>query len=452
MSFIVKASPSEPFPADTFISRWRGREGGQERANYGLFLCELCDVIGVRRPNPASARTEANDYVFERSVKERLANGTSSLGRIDLYKRDCFILEAKQSRQPGGDKHAVMPVDLLGIPTVARRGARGVSRGWDVLMMDARDQAERYAHGLPADHGSPPFVLVCDVGHAIEVFADFSRHGRNYVQFPDRQSFRIYLDDLRQPEIRARLKLIRTDPHALDPALKSARVTRAITERLAAVSKALEKAGHDAEQVAMFLMRCLFTMFAEDVELLPKRSFSDLLKRCEQEPGRFEPMVRQLWEAMDGGNFAYAIEAKVKRFNGEFFKTRTVLPLGREEIGELRRAAEHDWREVDPSIFGTLLEQALDPAERRRLGAHYTPRTFVERLVVPTVIEPLRADWKHVRGTAERQKQEGRAEDALATVRAFHATLCKTRILDPACGTGNFLYVSLELMKRLEGE
>ena len=125
---------------------------------------------------------------------------------------------------------------------------------------------------------------------------------------------------------------------------------------------------------------------------------------------------------------------------------------GREEIGELRRAAGYDWRDVDPSIFGTLLEQALDPRERRRLGAHYTPRAYVERLVVATVIEPLRADWDQALSTAERQKSEGRMADAVATIGAFHEALCRTRVLDPACGSGNFLYVSLELLKRLEGE
>ncbi len=118
---------------------------------------------------------------------------------------------------------------------------------------------------------------------------------------------------------------------------------------------------------------------------------------------------------MDRGDFAYAIEEKVRRFNREFFKTRTVLPLGREAIGELRSAAGYDWRDVDPSIFGTLLEQALDPRERRRLGAHYTPRAYVERLVVATVIEPLRADWDRALSTAERQKSEGRIKDAVAT-------------------------------------
>jgi hypothetical protein len=442
----------DPSRTEAFIARWQGQEGGQERANYAMFLTGLCDVLGVGPPAPAAATTEDNDYVFERAVRRLAADGTPGSGRIDLYKRGCFVLEAKQSRQAGGAKQ--LGVQYLPGMEPPTRGVRDASRTWDVLMLNARRQAEGYARALPVDHGWPPFILVCDVGHVIETYADFSGQGKNYAQFPDRQSFRIYLEDLRRSEIRERLARIWTDPKHLDPARETARVTREIAERLAKVSKSLEDEGNDPEQVAMFLMRCLFTMFAcsPGIELLPEHSFRNLLQRCEEDPSRFVYLVGQLWEAMDTGAFAFALETKVRRFNGEFFRTRTVLPLGREEIGELRRAASSDWKDVDPSIFGTLLEQALDKTERRRLGAHYTPRAYVERLVVATVIEPMRADWETALSTAERQKAAGRAEEAVATVRAFHANLCQTRILDPACGTGNFLYVSLELLKRLEGE
>ena len=167
---------------------------------------------------------------------------------------------------------------------------------------------------------------------------------------------------------------------------------------------------------------------------------------------QFTHDVGQLWEAMDLGTWAHVIKTKVKKFNGEFFKNRAALPLGREEIGELRQAASYTWKEVDPSIFGTLVEQALDPEERKRLGAHYTPRAYVERLVVATIIEPLREDWRNVQATAETKRASGDLKGAAAEVQAFHEKICETRGLDPACGTGNFLYVSLELMKRLEGE
>lgn len=436
---------------ESFIDRWHGREGGQERANYALFLSELCDVLGVAHPDPAGATTENNDYVFERAVRESQPDGTTSVRRIDLYKRGCFVLEAKQSRQQGGTKQIAEQPRLF--PVEAGRRDVHRRRAWDVLMLNARAQAQAYARALPVEHGWPPFILICDVGNVIEVYADFSGLGKNYNQFPDRESFRIRLDDLRDAAIRERLGRIWTDPKSLDPSLARARVTRHIAERLAAVSKALEKSQmYSAEAVAMFLMRCLFTMFAQSVELLPKDSFLQLLRRCEADPAKFEPLVSQLWDAMNTGAFAMAIETQVKRFNGEFFREHRALALGREEIGELRAAAECDWRDVDPSIFGALLEQALNPEERKRLGAHYTPRAYVERLVVATIIEPLRADWANVLSTVERQKAERRDSDAIATVQAFHEKLCTTRILDPACGTGNFLYVSLELLKRLEGE
>ncbi len=437
---------------EQFIARWQGREGGQERANYVSFLTELIAVLELPKPDPADATHEHNDYVFERAVK-KAAEDTTSYGRIDLYKKNSFVLEAKQSRWQGQKKEVSNPSAAVGTDNAGvTRGRRGADRAWDVLMLNAKRQAEEYARALPASHGWPPFILVCDVGHCIEVYADFTGQGKNYTQFPDRQSFRIYLEDLRDDVVRERLRKIWLEPQALDPAQQSARVTRDIAKKLAQVSVALEKQSYAADDVAMFLMRCLFTMFAEDVGLLPDKSFKHLLEDCERNPEAFVHDVGQLWEAMDTGQWAHALKTKVKKFNGEFFKSRAALPLGREEIGELRRAAEYNWNEVDPSIFGTLLEQALDPTERKKLGAHYTPRAYVERLVIATIIEPLREDWRNVQATAETLRGAGDLAAAAAAVQAFHDKLCETRVLDPACGTGNFLYVSLELMKRLEGE
>ncbi|UGX96773.1 class I SAM-dependent DNA methyltransferase [Bradyrhizobium barranii subsp. barranii] len=438
---------------NAFIRRWQGKEGGQERANYALFLTELCDLIEVQRPDPADATRERNDYVFERVVTRHKDDG-DTLGRIDLYRKDSFVLEAKQSRIKGGKKEIAGQHDLFSADSSRddTRGRRSADRAWDVLMLNAKRQAEEYARALPTSHGWPPFILVCDVGHCIEVYADFSGQGKNYTQFPDRQTFRIYLEDLRDQEVRERLHNIWLDPASLDPAQKSAKVTRDIAKRLAQVSLALEKKNYLATDVAMFLMRCLFTMFAEDVGLLPEKSFKEILEECEKNPAAFTHDVGQLWEAMNGGGWAHALKKEVKKFNGEFFRNCAALPLGREEIGELRQAASYTWKEVDPSIFGTLVEQALDPDERKRLGAHYTPRAYVERLVVATIIEPLREDWRNVQATAETNRASGDLKGAAAEVEAFHEKLCETRVLDPACGTGNFLYVSLELMKRLEGE
>jgi len=144
--------------------------------------------------------------------------------------------------------------------------------------------------------------------------------------------------------------------------------------------------------------------------------------------------------------------ATLRRFNGSLFKSRRALPLAAEDIHELYVAAMQDWSDVEPAIFGTLLERALDPRERSKLGAHYTPRAYVERLVVPTIIEPLRADWEIVQAHVDDLRRDGRDAEALQEVQDFHHKLCTTRVLDPACGSGNFLYVALELMKKLEGE
>ncbi|MFT3808867.1 MAG: hypothetical protein QM698_03030 [Micropepsaceae bacterium] len=393
--------------------------------------------------------------MFERAVTFG-ETADKNRGRIDLYKRGCFVLEAKQSRERGGSKEVEMAgagKDLFGQSVLqrGRRASAAAAANWDTLMLNARRQAEDYAKALPQEEGWPPFIITCDVGHAFEVFADFSGQGKNYTQFPDRKGFRIYLDDLRDEKIRQRLKAIWTDPLTLDPARISARATREIAARLAKVSQDLEK-DVAPEMAAMFLMRCLFTMFAEDVELLPRNSFRDLLARCIAKPESFRHQVGQLWEAMSKGGHAIAIMADVKRFNGGFFDSTAALDLKAEQIGELLQAAKADWREVEPAIFGTLLEQALSAKERSKLGAHYTPRAYVERLVVATVIEPLRADWEAVLGAAEQLRADGKRAEAAKVVRDFHEQLCRTRVLDPACGTGNFLYVTLELMKRLEGE
>lgn len=427
--------------------------GGSELANYQLFILGLCEVLGLERPAMAQEQNDRNDYVFERRVDFKHPDGSRTAGRIDCYRRGCFILEAKQSgkrraAKVDADQMLLIPEDAAQFkPGQAKRG----TRGWDQVMLAARRQAEDYARALPVEHGYPPFLLVVDVGHVIEVYADFSGQGKNYAHFPDRQSYRIGMDDLRDGKVQARLRAIWTDPLSLDPTRISAEVTRDIAERLARIAKRLE-GRHDAKDVAEFLMRCLFTMFAEDVKLIPEKGFHKLLGQMKDTPEHFVAALESLWAVMDGGGYAPHLNATLKKFNGSLFKKRAALPLDRDDINELWIAAGKDWSDVEPAIFGTLLERALDPRERSKLGAHYTPRAYVERLVVPTIIEPLRADWDLVQGQVKELRDKGDHARALTAVKAYHHKLCTTRVLDPACGTGNFLYVSLELMKRLEGE
>ena len=162
-------------------------------------------------------------------------------------------------------------------------------------MLRARGQAEQYARSLPVAEGRPPFLMVVDVGNAIELYAEFTRSGATYTPFPDPRSHRLRLDDLHDPAQREKLRQVWLDPVALDPSRRSAKVTREIAAQLAKVARSLETAGHDPELVAGFLTRCLFSMFAEDVGLLPARAFSTLLESLKETPAQFVPLVGEMW-------------------------------------------------------------------------------------------------------------------------------------------------------------
>ena len=424
---VAKAAGAADSSIDAFIERW-SKAGGSERANYQLFLTELCALLGLPTPDPASGDNRDNAYVFERRVVMREPDGSPRDRYIDLYRRGAFVLEAKQS------------------------GKALDTSGWDSAMVAAHKQADQYVRALPADEGRPPFIVVVDVGRNIELYAEFSRSGGNYTAFPDPKHFRIRLADLRRPDIRERLSTLWLDPMRLDPSRESARVTRQIADQLAALAKSLEAGGHGAEDVASFLMRALFTMFAEDVGLLPERGFTQLLERLHGKPANFAPMLESLWQSMNTGGFSPILEDKVLRFNGGLFADSRAIALDRDQLELLLKASRADWRYVEPAIFGTLLERALDPRERHKLGAHYTPRAYVERLVLPTIVEPLRVEWGEVQVAALAYEKQGKRKEAIEEVRRFHRQLCELRVLDPACGSGNFLYVTLEHLKRLEGE
>ena len=421
------AAPTPPMQA--FIDRWQG-VSASELATAQSFVIDLCDVLGLDKPHP----TPAQDYMFERPVTFSHGDGSTSAGRIDCYKRGHFVLEAKKLK---AGRH---------------------TKGFDDGLLRARSQAEGYARALPAAEGRPPFLLVVDVGTVIEVYAEFSRTGGTYTPFPDPRSHRLVLADLLQPEVQERLRGIWSAPDSLNPARISAQVTREVATLLAQLSQALESDPNPLapEVVAAYLTRCLFSMFAEDVELLPKGAFLGLLQTHRDDPATLQQMLRILWADMDKGGFSAALAKPVLHFNGKLFKGADTagysLLLTPAQIDLLIAAAQANWREVEPAIFGTMLERALDPAERHALGAHYTPRAYVERLVLPTVIEPLRADWANAQAAAlvlahEAAQLEGKAAEAKlaearAEVKKFHHQLCTIRVLDPACGSANFLYVS----------
>ncbi len=465
--YFYSTLPFDPFtlPALTtpeLVQKWSA-SGAAESANAQSFTNDLCALLGVDRPQPSLPDDSQNTYVFEKRVTGR--NGNTKF--IDCYKRGHFILENKQgaSLEAGGTQPLSQQHRTRARAQKTGHGKRG-SQTYDTAMLRAKNQAENYARLLDGPEltgGRPPFLLVCDVGHSISVYADWSRAGGHYQPFPDPSSYRIALPELHQEDLRERLRLIWTDPLRLDPARRSARVTKEIADSLARLAKSLESSPlaplqgkgetpPTAEQIAGFLMRCLFTMFAEDVGLLDQNAFTKLLRGCVDKPRSFQPKVEELWQKMNSGGYSLVLDARLRRFNGGFFADTTALDLNADQIQLLLEAARADWTEVEPAIFGTLLERALSPRDRHKLGAHYTPRAYVERLVQPTVLDPLRAEWESVQTAALSEREAGNDAEARRLVQSFVQRLADVRVLDPACGSGNFLYVTLELLKRLEGE
>jgi hypothetical protein len=320
----------------------------------------------------------------------------------------------------------------------------------DSALRKAFGQARLYALNDPTGM-APPYLLVLDVGKTLLVWHKWGGAYQGY-----QAGHRIDLATLHmRPADVALLRDIWLEPTKRDPRQHAQAVTTEIATKLATLAAALERRGFAQERVARFLMRVVFSCFAEDVDLLPRDAFRKTVERAgvAGDPDRFARTLEALWQAMDtGGMFGYE---SLLRFNGHFFQSAEALPLTREEIALLLEASKADWSEVEPTIFGTLLTRALDPVERHRLGAEYTPRAFIERIVRPTVEEPVRERWTAVQAEVVQLMTTGKAKDkttAEQRVRGFLDWMHGLRVLDPACGSGNFLYVTMHILKEIEHE
>ena len=222
--------------------------------------------------------------------------------------------------------------------------------------------------------------------------------------------------------------------------------------------------GLDPQTVAHFVNRLVFCLFAEDVGLLPDNMFTRMLEQARRRPDEFAELARDLFRAMcAGGRVGFE---SVAWFNGGLFDDDDALPLDREGIETALRAAALDWSEIDPSIFGTLFERGLDPDKRSQLGAHYTDRDKIMAIVEPVIVRPLLAEWevgegKDRRGHRHAEDKRGLCGGAAGPVPSGSAprNVCSTRssgvcrtftVLDPACGSGNFLYLALHALKDIE--
>ncbi|MFN9468705.1 MAG: DNA methyltransferase [Pseudanabaena sp.] len=415
-----------------FLAKWQGSQGN-ERANYQTFFDDLCVALGVERPIPKGT-VQGDPYCFDKEIKVFNKEGIKT-NFVDFHREGHFLIEAKQ----GSDKTK---------QSAPKRGTDGYLR----MMEKAFYQALSYT---PFLNSKPPFLMTCDIGSHFELWMSFSG---NYGGYGAREV--IEIERLLEEKVFDRFVAIFSDPQSLNPEKYRARVTREVAGTLAKLAKWLEEQGKEPQEVANFLMRCIFTMFAEDVRLLQGEIFTRALQeRWIPEPSRFKSEIEDLWKVMNtGGKFNFDA---IPQFNGSFFANAIAFDLPREQLEVLSEAAQKDWREVEPAIFGTLLERALEKKERSRLGAHYTPRSYVERLVRPVVMEPLRKEWELTEWVVhgilalkdgQEEPTELQRNKAKAEILAFLERLKQIKILDPACGSGNFLYVTLDLLKTLEQE
>jgi type II restriction/modification system DNA methylase subunit YeeA len=380
-----------------FIARWKDNPLSERAGAQGHFD-DLCDLLGVDKPR------DSGNYCFERGAGK--ASGGD--GWADVWKRDHFGWENKR---PGRDLRAALK------------------------------QLTDYSLELE----NPPLLVVCD-RERIEIHTAFTG-------YPD-EPHSILIAALDQPEHLQTLRWVFTDPEKLRPVKSLAAITEEAAGQFGALAETLRGRGLEAQPVAHFLIQCLFCMFAEDENLLPRGIFTGLLTKAAADPARAANRLTALFNAMrDGGDYG---DATIAWFNGGLFATVEVPPLTRADVAALQRAADMDWRNIDPSIFGTLFERGLNPSKRSQLGAHYTDPATIMRLIEPVIVQPLSAEWQAAKEKiatllAKSKKQGDKAyKDAAAIFQHHLEHLRNYRVLDPACGSGNFLYLALKALKDLE--
>ena len=420
---------------EEFIAKWRDSTLTEKSASQSHFL-DLCALLDVPKPQDVDKR--GTEYTFEKAVKK----SSGGKGFADVWKRDCFGWEYKGPRKN---------------------------------LVEAYSQLKGYADAL----GNPPLLIVSDM-QEIRIHTNFT----NAVS----ETHVIPLRELMSVEARRQLRWCFTDPEKLRPQITREGVTRDAAKAFGAIAKKLRDQKYDPRRVAHFLNRIIFSLFVEDIDLLPDRLFADILEESVKAPDKFAAMLADLFRAMKDKNGRFGM-ASIPWFNGGLFDDDDVLPLGGLEINDLARAARLDWSAIEPSIFGTLFEAGLDPEKRevmaslfdpktapkkkkgveawaagdKGVGIHYTDPTTIMKIVEPVVLRPLRQEWESVKAeiAGHRAAKAKAKSDSMRTkcenaVRdawfGFREKLSRFRVLDPACGSGNFLYLSLLELKNFDLE
>lgn len=429
-----------------FIESWSGARVG-ERANFQPFMVHLCQILNVEVPD--KDRPGHPDYGFEKPVRLTTSRKSAALkpSSMDLYRRGCFVMEAKQS-------------DRRERPRMAgQRMSRGSAAAVGRSMRDAKLEAEEYAKGLSEP---PPFIIATDVGRALALWANFSLEGGAYTPFLIDGKHRIEIEQLADPKVRAILARVWNDPWSLNPDRET--VTADIAARLGQLIRSIAGSapcGPDGSpdkvlrnaalnKACVFVSQCMFAMFLDSSGLWKGPAFRDLMEDYRDQPDRFPMVAADVFERLQRGGHCAEIRQDIPRFQRDVFGERVRPVITADDLKVLIEAAQCDWSCAGPDLFGVLLEMVKDRDHRREFGVHFTDRRLVEKVVQATVMEPLRAAWSLVEARALQAAEDGDGRRAGQLIRSFHRKLCAVKVLDPACGTGNFLYVTLGLMKALE--
>jgi hypothetical protein len=413
---MVRSLEAESVNIHEFVVKWKKADLKERSAAQEHFI-DLCYVIG--HPTPAEADPIGATFCFEKGAAIR----GGGEGFADVWKRGFFGWEYK-------GKHKDLDA--------------------------AYDQLLRYKDALE----NPPLLVTCDLERFV-IRTNFTGTA------PAAHEFR--LDQMAEPRNLEILRAVFVNPDALKPGRTSTAITQEAAERFAGIAESMRQRGLDSAKVAHFLDRIVFCLFAEDIGLLPNEIFSRIVDRAAGDPVKFTRFIGQLFEAMiKGGDFGLEV---IRHFDGNLFDDASVPELAAEDVQRIADASRLDWSAVDPTIFGTLFERGLDPAKRSQIGAHFTGREDIDEIVENVVMTPLRREWGEVRGVVERLLTTGKKKPAASPARPlmpaarkkaqyesgslvhrFLVQLQDVKVLDPACGSGNFLYVSLQKLKDLEKE
>ena len=391
-----------------FVHKWKKSTLTERSASQQHFL-DICALIG--HPTPASVDATGESFTFEKGAEKTVGNK----GFADVWKKGFFGWEYK-------GKHKDLEA--------------------------AYEQLLNYREALE----NPPLLVVSDM-EKILVHTNFTNTVKRVVT--------LTYENLLTPDGMQQLKAIFTEPDSFKSEQTTEAVTAEAAKQFAKLSEALRKEGAEPHSAAHFLIRLLFCLFAEDVGLLPDDTLKKIIEATRRNPEGFAEQLGKLFGLMaTGGMFGFN---RIPHFNGSLFDDETVLPLDRDGLDIVETVSRMDWGQIEPSIFGTLFERSLDPAKRSQLGAHYTSKEDILLIVEPVLMRPLRRRWEKVQNEAEelvRQRDEAKGkrtkdnrQKALRELLLkFSEEIASVQVLDPACGSGNFLYVALRQLLDLEKE